>query len=269
MGIDRTVGVAPCGVEIRSHFRCGHQNEVIVRNGCALCSQLIAVADGSLGADLVITGVIVDGVLDRADHLVVGDLQAAYAQVAGEILLAVVGDEVGEVCAVVCAAIAADIGLAVRADTVVIGGAVGQTVQFRVVVVGEAAVQILERQAVLDHMGRADTGTAQLKAVAVTFAVALAELGIAVAECHAVLDGNNADRTGLRLCEQIPAVVAVVVGHTAVKYIALAAGQLCCEAVRIFHGGVVAVVLGGAVQNQVVAGPVCNGSCTGFIPGQL
>ena len=269
MGIDRTVGVTPCGVEIRSHFRCGHQNEVIVRNGCALCSQLIAVADGSLGADLVITGVIVDSVLDRADHLVVGNFQAAYAQVAGEIILAVVGDEVGEVCAVVCAAIAADVGLAVGADTVVIGGAVGQTIQLRVVVVGEAAVQILERQAVLDHMGRTDTGAAQLKAVAVTFAVALAEFGIAVAECHAVLNGDNADRTGLRLCEQIPAVVAVVVGHTAVKYIALAAGQLCCETVRIFHGGVVAVVLGGAVQNQVVAGPVCNGSCTGFIPGQL
>ena len=118
-------------------------------------------------------------------------------------------------------------------------------------------------------MGSSDTAAAELEAVAVTVAVALAELGIAVAECRAVLDGYHTNGAGFRFRIQIPAVIAVVIGHTAIEHIALTAGQLCSKAVGIFHGFIIAVILGGTVENQVIAGPVCNGGSAGVVAGEL
>ena len=118
-------------------------------------------------------------------------------------------------------------------------------------------------------MSRANAAAAQLEAVTIAVAIAFAKFCKAVPECNAVLNGNHADWASCSLCEQIPAVIAVVVCHTTIKYIAFAAGQLCSKTVCIFHGGIVAIVLRSAVQNQVIARPICNGCSIGVIPGNL
>ena len=77
---------------------------------------------------------------------------------------------------------------------------------------------------------------------------------VAVFVGDAVLDGDSADGAGGSLGKQVPAVVGVVGGDAAVKYVALAGGQLGGKAVGILHGAV-GVVHGGAVLDGVVAGP--------------
>ena len=118
-------------------------------------------------------------------------------------------------------------------------------------------------------MSRTNAAAAQLEAVAVAVAIAFAKFCKAVPECNAVLNGNNTNRTCCSFCKQIPAVIAVVVCHTAVKYVAFAAGQLCSKTICIFHGGIVAVVLRSTIQNQVIARPICNGCSIGVIPRNL
>ena len=88
----------------------------------------------------------------------------------------------------------------------------------------------------------ADVFATELVAVAVTVAglAAIAESAIAVAE--GVLDGDDADRAGVLLGEQVPTIVNVVVGHRVAEDVAGADRELRGEAVGVFAVGVGVVV---------------------------
>ena len=130
-------------------------------------------------------------------------------------------------------------------------------------------VQVLKGDAVFQHMGSTYAGAAQLESVAIAVSAASAVLSPAVAECDAVPEGHSADGARCALGEQIPAVIAVVVGHASVKYIPHAAGELCSKAVCVFHGCLVAVVACGAVENGIVGGPLGNVRVGGVHPADL
>ena len=114
-------------------------------------------------------------------------------------------------------------------------------------------------------MARTDSAAAELEAVSVAFTVTSAVLCKAVAERDRIFDSYNTCRACFGLGIEIPAVIGVVVGHTAVKYISLAAGELCSKPVCIFHSCVIAVILGGAVFDKVVCRPLRNRRIRGVI----
>ena len=268
--IQRTVCISPYSIKIGALFRslCHCDKVRSCRSRRKLCADLRTVFDRSLCIYLIVAAVVVHAVFISTNILVVRST-AFQLCVRHKYRSIIIGHQILKDCTRICAAIAGEVRLSRAFAVVVDCGTIDQCSQPRVIVIGEAAVKVLECQTVLYNMCRTDTRAAQLEAVAVTIAVALAEFRKAVAECNTILNGDNTDRTGSTFCKQIPAVVTVVVCHTAVKDVALAAGQLCCKTVGIFHAGIVAVVLGSAVQDQIVAGPVGNGCCTGIITGQL
>ena len=73
--------------------------------------------------------------------------------------------------------------------------------------IGEATVEVLECEAVLNDVTGAYSAAAELEAVSVAVSVALAVLSEAVAESDTVLDSYHADRTCSFLGVEIPAVI--------------------------------------------------------------
>ena len=171
----------------------------------------------------------------------------------------------------------------IRAAVVEAGGVVDLDVLARVGV--DALGLVLVGDGVFQHMGTGHIGAAHLEAVAVARVqhlgggvhgqgavfvagdggkgpilggAARRDLDPAVAVGHRVADGGVADGAGGHLGEEVPAVVGVVGGDTAVKDVAHASRDLGGKAVGILHFGV-GVVDGVAVQNGVVAGPFFDG----------
>ena len=119
--------------------------------------------------------------------------------------------------------------------------------------VGVNTLGLVEEGVGVDQLVSAGhVGTAHLEAVAVTGIGAIFQVTVGVS--NTVADGNRADGAGINLGVQIPTVVSIVVSHTAVEYVALAAGQLGGEAVSILVAGV-SIAVRGTVEDQVVAGP--------------
>ena len=242
-------------MEVRALCRCSHADEVAVLGAGKGSSHLIVCNGSCAGYLVVFAGVVVYRVADGAVELI-----------ACTVAVANIGKQIGKGAGV--AAVHLEVCLA-AALGICKGGAVGETAEQGVVVVRKAMVQVFKGDAVFYHMCSADAGAAQLEAVAVAVAAASAVLCPSVAECDTVADGNHADGAGCTLCVQIPAVIAVVVGHAAVKYIALAAGQLCCKAVCILHRCVITVVFCCAVEDGVVGRPLGNVRIGGVDPADL
>ena len=97
-------------------------------------------------------------------------------------------------------------------------------------------------------------GAAHLKAVAVTGVSAVLQIAVVVSDT--VLDDHRADGpSGVGV--EVKAVVGVIVGHAAVKDVALTGGLLTGKAVGVLIS-VVSVTVGGAVEDQVVGRPLGN-----------
>ena len=255
-GLGRAVSVSPRGMEVRTHSWNVQRDEVVIGGSYHVADLGLTAVRIESACAVVILGVVVERVLDNTLELVIRELDARGIGL-GDLSRIVVGDDVLYIC--VCG-VSVDhvVSLALAAYAVVICSTARHLAEERVIVVGEAAVEILEGETVLDLVARADSAAAELEAVAVAVAVALAVLGEAVAECNAVLDSHHADRTCSLLGVEVPAVVGVIVRDTAVEHIALSAGELRREAVGVLHSCGVAVVARGAVLDEVICRPLGN-----------
>src|SRR5262249_45617405 len=126
----------------------------------------------------------------------------------------------------------------------------------RIGVVSEAVLLIPESDRTTDDVIDRNVIATQFEAVGVAVGGRRAVREHTVVVGDAILDGNWTDGPRIALREEVPAVVNVVVRDAPTEHVAGSRRQLAGEAVGVLAVVRVEVVVGSAIENQVVGGPV-------------